>query len=192
MYRYRYHCSTGVVGKMAHLTLLGFGILFLGPVALGLVATVLALVLGVVAAALPFVVIGALGYGPYVMARRMLGYPRQRVVEVRKIPPPRRVVPEVPRVPPVSAAVELPLIPIREEPRPRPQGVVVRVLKEVFCGALVGGVLGTVAVMGAASDWQVTGRVLDCAAMGAGIGAVVGFVVGGPRPTRTEKTAAVG
>jgi hypothetical protein len=150
----------------------------------GLVIAAVTLVLGVVIAALPFVVVGALGYGPYLMVRRSLGYPRRPVTaEVR------RVVPEVPRVRPVAAAVEVPSSTARTR---RPRGVVVRVLSEVFCGAMVGGVVGAVAMLGPAPDWHITGKMLDCAALGAGIGAVVGFVVGGPRPTPTEKTPAVG
>jgi hypothetical protein len=190
---YRYHRPTGAIGKFAHLTLLGAGILFVGPVVVGLGLAAVAVVIGLVAAALPFVVVGALGYGPYVMVRRAFGPPRQKVaMELRKVvPPARRFVPEPPRVRPVAAAVEVP-VPSEPQPESRPQGVVVRVLKEVVCGAVVGGVLGTLAVLSASSDLQVTGRLLDCAAMGSGIGAVVGFVVGGPRPAPAERRPAVG
>jgi len=123
--------------------------------------------------------------------RRMLGYPpRPIALRLRKpLPQVRRVVPEAPRVQPVAAAVEQP---VEASPERRPAGTLVRVVREVICGAVVGGVLGTVAVLGTATDWHITDRVLDCAALGTGIGAVVGFVVGGPRPTPAEKTTVAG
>jgi hypothetical protein len=182
---YRSHCAAGVFGKAAHLAMLGVGILVLGPIALGLGAAVLGVVVAVVGAVLPFVAIGAIAYGPFLLVRRMLGYsPQRTALEVR------RVIPEVRRVHtvPVELAVERPE---STPPARRRRGVVARMVGEVLCGGLLGGVLGAVAVMGTMGDWQ-TSVLLDYSALGAGIGAVVGFVVGGPRPTPVEKTPAIG
>ncbi len=173
---YKTHCCPGVLGKIGSLALLGAGILFVGPLALALAGVALGLVATVVGVALPFVVIGGLAYGPYLLARRLFG-PQRRPVAL-KVPP----VP-APRPARFEAAAERPA---SEPAAPRRRGVVARTVAEVFCGALVGGVLGTVAVVGAMNDWQVS-HVLDTAAIGAGIGAMVGFVVGGPRPAPAEK-----
>jgi hypothetical protein len=182
---YRSHCAAGVFGKAVHLAMLGVGILVLGPIALGLGAAVLGVVVAIVAAVLPFVAIGAIAYGPFVLVRRALGYPRPRTVLGM-----HRVIPEVRRVQP--APVEMAFD--RPEPTPparRRRSVVARMAGEVLCGGLVGSVLGAVAVIGTKGDWQ-TAALLDYSALGAGIGAVVGFVVGGPRPAPAEKTPAIG
>ena len=55
---------------------------------------------------------------------------------------------------------------------------------------LMKGLLGAVALVGTASDWR-TPALLDYSALGAGIGAIVGFVVGGPRQSPVEKPATV-
>jgi hypothetical protein len=178
---YQTHCCPGVLSKIGSLALLGVGILFVGPIALGLVGVAVGLVAAVVAVVLPFVVIGGIAYAPYLLARRVFG-PRRRTVALKVAP-----------VPPVRPARFEPPAerPAPEPPAPRRRGVVARTVAEVLCGALVGGVLGTVAVVGAMIDWQVS-NVLDTAAIGAGIGAMVGFVVGGPRPAPVEKATAMG
>jgi hypothetical protein len=187
---YRSYQASGVFGKVAHLALLGVGILFLGPIALGLAATALGIAVALVGVAAPFVLIGAIGYGPYLLVRRVFGGPRRQVpMEARRVvpqaAPPARPVP-------VRVAIERPETPRPETPRParRPRGVVARVVSEVLCGALLGGTLGGVAVIGTVGTWQ-TGALLDYAGLGMAIGAVVGFVVGGPRPAPVEKTATV-
>lgn len=184
MYRvYRAHYSSGALGKIAHLALLGVGILFVGPIALGIVATLLGVVVAVLGAALPFVLIGAIGYGPYLLVKRMFGRQAPPIV-----PEARRVFPEPPRVQP--AVFELPLEPyVQTRPERRPRGVVARVIGEVLSGAVVGAILGAVTVVGPVGEWQVS-TLMNYCALGAGIGAVVGFVVGGPRPAPAEKTPA--
>jgi hypothetical protein len=189
---FRSYSSSGTFGKIAHLALLGVGILFLGPIALALAATALGVALSIVAAMLPFVLIGALAYGPYLLVRHLFGHQplRPARLEARKMPvPPQRVHPFVVEpavrrpIPVVPAVAPLPA-------RRRQTGVVARVLGEVFCGALVGGILGAVTVLAPVSDWQVH-NLVSYTALGASIGAVVGFVVGGPRPAPAEKTQAV-
>jgi hypothetical protein len=186
---YRYHRRTGVVGKMLHLALLGVAILFVGPIALGIGAALLGVVVAIVGVALPFVVIGGLGYGPYLLVRRMFGPPRPRLaLHVRRpLSELRRVPPEVRRAEPAAATFRSERVAVPE----RRRSVVARVAGEVLCGALVGGVLGVVALVGMAGEWQ-TSTLIDYSALGAGIGAVVGFVVGGPRPVPVEQTPAVG
>jgi hypothetical protein len=179
---YRAHPG-GVFGKVAHLALLGAGVLFVGPIALGLGAAALGVVVAILALALPFVVIGGLAYAPYLLVRHLFGNPKPRpTAEVR------RVLPEIRPVRP--ATVEIPV----ERPAPRSErrarSTVARVAAEVFCGALVGGVLGAVALISASNDWR-TGALLDYSALGAGVGAVVGFVVGGPRQSQAEKPATI-
>jgi hypothetical protein len=181
---YRSCCSAGAFGKVAHLAMLGVGILFVGPIALGIGATLLGVVVAILGAAVPFVLIGAIAYGPYVLVRRMLGHNRQPVVldARRAVPRPQPI-----QLPVVEIPVERPMSAPR---RPRQRGVVARVAGEVFCGALVGGVLGAVTVLGPVGDWQMS-ALLNYSALGAGIGAVVGFVVGGPRPAPVEQTPTV-
>ena len=130
------HHAGGVFGKVAHLALLGAGILFVGPIAVGLGAAALGVVVAILALLLPFVVIGGIGYAPYLLVRHMFGSPKQRpTLEVR------RVLPEVRPFRP--AAVEVPV----ERPAPprerRVRGVVARVAAFVFGAA--GGALGAVA-----------------------------------------------
>jgi hypothetical protein len=188
---YRHHPSAGVFGKMAHLALLGVVILFVGPIGIGIGAALLGVVIALVAAALPFVLIGALGYGPYILIRRMFP-PRPRLaLHVRRLSPElARVPPEVRRPVPVAAEArsERLAMPAREQR----WSVVTRVAGEVLCGALVGGVLGAVALVGMSNEWK-TGTLIDYSSLGMGIGAVVGFVVGGPRPAPVEQSpAAIG
>jgi hypothetical protein len=181
---YRSYLESGVLGKMAHLAMIGIGIIFVGPVALGLAAAALGVVVALLGVALPFIVIGALGYGPYLLVRWMFGKSeRKAVANARRAIPESQPVPQ----PEIMLAVE------RRSPAPkerRPRSTIARVLGEVFCGALVGGVLGAVTVVGPVNDWQMS-ALLNYSALGAGIGAVVGFVVGGPRPTATEKSVTV-
>jgi hypothetical protein len=179
---YRAHPG-GVFGKVAHLALVGVGILFVGPIALGLAAAALAVVVAIVGLVLPFVVIGGLAYAPYLLVRHLFGKPKQPTAEVR------RVLPEIRPSRPATVG-----IPVERPAPPRPErrvrSTVARVAAEVFCGALVGGVLGAIALIGASNDWR-TGALLDYSALGAGVGAVVGFVVGGPRQTPADKPATV-
>ncbi len=181
-YWHRPHQCQSVARRIAHLTLLGAGVLFLGPVALGLVATVVGLLAAVVATVLPFVVIGGIAYAPYLLIRRMVG--DQRRPAVPAVPEARPPMPEARRVAPAPAAVSFE----RQAhlPAPRRRGVVARIAAEVFCGALVGGVLGVMA----AGGWQ-SAEWLNYVGLGAGVGAVVGFVVGGPRPAPADRTAAL-
>jgi hypothetical protein len=183
---YHVHHAGGVFGRMAHLAMLGAGILFVGPIALGLAGVALGVVVAVLSLFLPFIVIGGIAYGPYLLVRHLLGYPpRQRpTLQVRRIVPESR---------PVRPAV-LEVLPVERPAPPRPErrvrGIVARVAAEVLCGALVGGALGAVALVGANNEWRAP-ALLDYSALGAVIGAVVGFVVGGPRPAPAEKTATV-
>jgi hypothetical protein len=184
---YRAYHSSGVLGKAAHLALLGVGILILGPIALAIGAALLGIVVAIVGTALPFVVIGGIFYAPYALVRHLRNQERERIASVL-----RRAVPEVPPAP-VRLAFQRPASTTATR---RPRGVVARVIAEVFCGALVGGTLGVVAVVGSSGGLahvvDHTNALMDYSALGAGIGAVVGFVVGGPRPTPAEKTPAVG
>src|SRR5271166_1890287 len=79
---YRAYYSHGVVSKVLSLTLLGVAILFVGPVILTVVVTVVGLIL-------PFAVVGAIAYGPYLLVRRALGYRRPVNLEVRRVLPSR-------------------------------------------------------------------------------------------------------
>ena len=86
---------------------------------------------------------------------------------------------------------EIPVRMATKSERPENQShwrrVAARVVSEVFCGAVVGGILGVVALVGMGQDW--TGHALmNYSAIGAGIGGLVGFVVGGPRPVPVEQT----
>jgi hypothetical protein len=181
MYRvYHAHYTSGPFGKVLHLAVLGLAVLILGPIGLGLAALILGLIVAVVGTALPFVVVGALVYGPYLLVRRALGHRRpEPTAEVR------RVFPAAAPVRPVAMSAPLPA-----PPQPRKRSVVMRVIGEVLSGALVGALLGAVVVVGPPGDWH-TGTLVNYASLGAGIGAVVGFIVGGPRPARTEKTPLV-
>jgi hypothetical protein len=179
MYRV-YHATAraGVLGKIAHLAVLGVGILFLGPIALGLLAVMLGVVVAILGAALPFVIVGAIAYAPYLLFKHTFG---------RQQPP---VVPEVHRAlptPPKFQHAAAELVVERAKPERRRRGAALRIVGEVFSGALVGALLGAVTVVGPQADWQMN-TLLNCVALGAGIGGVVGFVVGGPRPTSSEKT----
>jgi hypothetical protein len=176
MYRaYHATCQAGVLGKVAHLALLGVGVLFVGPIALGLVAVALGVVVAILGAALPFVVIGGIAYAPYLLFKHMFGRQQPPV-----LPDARRVIPLPPKfqTPAVALAVE------RAKPERRKR-VALRIVGEVLSGALVGGLLGAVTVVGPVGEWQ-TSTLLNCVALGAGIGGVVGFVVGGPRPTTPD------
>jgi hypothetical protein len=181
---YRAHPTGGIFGKVAHLALVGAGMLFVGPIAIGLGAAALGVVVAILALLLPFVVIGAIGYAPFLLVRHLFGKPKQQpTAEVR------RVLPEIRPIRP--AAVEIPVErPAPPRPERRIRSTVARVTAEVFCGALVGGVLGAVALIGASNDWR-TGALLDYSVLGAGVGAVVGFVVGGPRQTPADKPATI-
>jgi hypothetical protein len=127
---------------------------------------------------LPFIVIGGIAYAPYLLFKHMFGRKQPPT-----IPEARRVIPMPPKFQPAAAA----LVAERPKPERRKRGAALRVVGEVFSGALVGGLLGAVTVVGPVGDWQMN-TLLNCVALGAGIGGVVGFVVGGPRPTATEKT----
>jgi hypothetical protein len=179
------HFGRGPLGRLLHLALLGVAILLLGPIALGLVAVALGVVLAVAAPVLPFVIVGGLAYGPYLLVRRMLGH-RGPVLT----PQVRKAFPEIPPLRPRSA-VALIERPVAPRPERNMRVVVKRVVGEVLSGALVGGLLGAVTVVGFSDVWQTSALISYCS-LGAGIGAVVGFVVGGPRPARVEKTPAVG
>lgn len=157
--------AASLIGKMSSLALLGIGVLFVGPIALGVVAVIL-----------PFVVIGAIAYLPYRLARRWLGNKRNAPLEAPKLRPltlavERPILAPAPAVPPI-------------ERKPKPAGAVARMLGEVACGALVGGVLGMLA------GYQ-SPELMNYASLGVGIGTVVGFVVGGPRTNATEKAPVV-
>jgi hypothetical protein len=179
MYRvYHATAQAGVLGKIAHLAVLGVGILFLGPIALGLVAVILGVAVAILGAALPFVLIGAIAYAPYLLFKHTFG--RQ---QPPAIPEARRVLPTPPRFQPAAAE----LVAERAKPERRRRGAALRIVGEVLSGALVGALLGAVTVVGPQADWQMN-TLLNCVALGASIGGVVGFVVGGPRPTATEKT----
>jgi hypothetical protein len=191
----RSHPRAGVIGKMAHLALLGVGILILGPIVLSIGLALVAIFLGLFSAFLPFIVIGALAYGPYVLVRRTLGYPRTRLaLRVRPFSPPAvPIPPQVRRFPPkLPVPPAPPIMQARREPAPkRWRSIAARVAAEVFCGGLVGGILASVALIGISQDWTAP-LLIERVAMGAGIGAIVGFVVGGPRPAASgvEQTSA--
>jgi hypothetical protein len=182
MYRvYRVHSSTGALAKLAHLALLGVGILFLGPIALTIAAVILAVVVAVLGTALPFILVGALAYVPYRWVRRKSLAGRQpSTADVRRVAPPQ------PLLRPIALAR-----PVEHPPQPQPErrrgSVVKRVIGEVLSGAIVGALLGAVVVVGPPGDWQ-TGTLVNYLALGSGIGAIVGFIVGGPRPAKVEKT----
>src|SRR5436190_14366869 len=133
--------------------------------ALGLAAIVLVgPVLGIVGALLPFALIGLLVWGAYQGVLRLVG---RRPATPRFIDSPREVRPVVHAEP------------SRELPRRRRWARAGRVLLEMTCGALLGGLVA------GAICWE-SAHVAETIATATLVGAVVGYVVGGSPGRQSE------
>lgn len=146
-----------LIGRLAHFAVLGLvAIVAVGPV------------VGIVGVLLPFAVIGLVAFAGYRLVGRLFGRRRAAIPPLPAVaePAPHQV-----------AEVE----PVREEPaRPRRGRVVV----EVLCGGLVGGLVA------AAVTWQAP-ELLGTVVPAVVAGAVVGYVVGGTNAERGRPARAL-
>jgi hypothetical protein len=135
-------------------------------------------VLAIVGVLLPFALIGLLAWGGY----RLLARLRRRIWARKGEREIVRVAELNPEPPLEVVALETPAP--APAPRPRAWRTVGYVLAEMVCGAAVGASLAVLAA------WQQDSS-FEFVPIGAGIGAVVGFVVGGARPSQPHEAQPV-